>query len=93
MLLAISGLSPTQVGLAYVLAALSGSGIATAYVMPWAMVPDIIEIDEARTGQRREGSYYAFPSSETRRIMGRSDCPLSIVSTPPSSLTEEQLHV
>jgi GPH family glycoside/pentoside/hexuronide:cation symporter len=53
---------PDQVGLAYVLAALAGSGIATAYVLPWSMVPDIIEYDEVRTGQRREGSYYAFAS-------------------------------
>ena len=27
---------------------------------PWAMVPDIIEFDQAETGERREGSYYAF---------------------------------
>ncbi|HSJ57411.1 MAG TPA: glycoside-pentoside-hexuronide (GPH):cation symporter [Anaerolineae bacterium] len=53
---------PDQVGLAYALAALAGSGIATAYVLPWSMVPDIIEYDEIRTGQRREGSYYAFAS-------------------------------
>ena len=48
--------------LAYLLAALSGSGIATAYVLPWAMVPDVVEVDQAQTGQRREGSYYAFAS-------------------------------
>ncbi|MBN1659373.1 MAG: MFS transporter, partial [Anaerolineae bacterium] len=53
---------PDQVGLAYALAALAGSGIATAYVLPWSMVPDIIEYDQVRTGQRREGSYYAFAS-------------------------------
>jgi GPH family glycoside/pentoside/hexuronide:cation symporter len=51
-----------QVALAYVLAGLAGSGIATAYVIPWSMVPDIIEYDEVNTGQRREGSYYAFAS-------------------------------
>jgi GPH family glycoside/pentoside/hexuronide:cation symporter len=62
ILLGIFGLKPGQVSLAYVLAALSGFGIATAYVIPWAMVPDIIEYDELRTGQRREGSYYAFAS-------------------------------
>lgn len=62
VLLAIFTLQPQQVGLAYVLAALSGAGIATAYVIPWAMVPDIVEVDQARTGQRREGSYYAFAS-------------------------------
>ncbi len=62
ILLALSFLRSDQVMLAYVLAALSGSGIATAYVIPWAMVPDVVEHDELRTGQRREGSYYAFAS-------------------------------
>ena len=62
VLLGIAGLRADQVLLAYLLAALSGSGIATAYVLPWAMVPDIVEVDQARTGQRREGSYYAFAS-------------------------------
>jgi GPH family glycoside/pentoside/hexuronide:cation symporter len=62
VLLGISMIRPDQVILAYLLAALSGSGIATAYVLPWAMVPDIIEVDQAKTGERREGSYYAFAS-------------------------------
>jgi GPH family glycoside/pentoside/hexuronide:cation symporter len=62
VLLGIFVLDPEQVGLAYALAALAGSGIATAYVLPWSMVPDIIEYDEVRSGQRREGSYYAFAS-------------------------------
>jgi GPH family glycoside/pentoside/hexuronide:cation symporter len=62
VLLGISFLGPDQVVLAYLLAALAGSGIATAYVIPWSMVPDIIEYDEVQTGQRREGSYYAFAS-------------------------------
>ena len=60
--LGIFSLRADQVTLAYILAALSGAGIATAYVIPWAMVPDIIEYDQVRTGQRREGSYYAFAS-------------------------------
>ena len=62
ILLGIAGLRADQVGLAYVLAALSGSGIATAYVIPWSMLPDVIENDQLRTGQRREGSFYAFAS-------------------------------
>jgi GPH family glycoside/pentoside/hexuronide:cation symporter len=62
VLLGIFVLGSDQVGLAYSLAALAGSGIATAYVLPWSMVPDIIEYDEVRSGQRREGSYYAFAS-------------------------------
>jgi GPH family glycoside/pentoside/hexuronide:cation symporter len=62
VLLGISALRADQVGLAYVLAALAGFGIATAYVVPWSMVPDVVEYDEVRSGQRREGSYYAFAS-------------------------------
>jgi GPH family glycoside/pentoside/hexuronide:cation symporter len=62
VLLALFGLQSDQVALAYLLAALAGSGIATAYVIPWSMVPDIIEYDQISTGQRREGSYYAFAS-------------------------------
>jgi len=62
VLLGIYALGPEQTGMAYALAALSGSGIATAYVLPWAMVPDVVEHDEACSGQRREGSYYAFAS-------------------------------
>ena len=60
--LGIAGLRSDQVPLGYVLAALSGFGIATAYVIPWSMLPDIIKHDQLHTGQRREGSFYAFVS-------------------------------
>jgi GPH family glycoside/pentoside/hexuronide:cation symporter len=62
VLLGILALAPDQVGLTYLLALLSGLGIATAYVVPWAMIPDIVEYDQQITGQRREGSFYAFAS-------------------------------
>jgi GPH family glycoside/pentoside/hexuronide:cation symporter len=60
VLFGLAVLPPDQIAFAYVLAILSGFGIATAYIVPWAMVPDIIEFDQAETGERREGSYYAF---------------------------------
>ena len=72
VLLGIYALGSEQLGLAYVLAALSGSGIATAYVLPWAMVPDVVEHDQAKTGQRREGSYYAFASFFQKLATGAS---------------------
>ena len=62
VLLGIYALPPDQVLWAYLLAGLSGSGIATAYVLPWSMVPDVVEYDQLQSGQRREGSYYAFAS-------------------------------
>ena len=55
-------LRPEQLTATYVLALLAGYGVSTAYVIPWAMVPDVIEHDELKTGQRREGSYYSFAS-------------------------------
>jgi GPH family glycoside/pentoside/hexuronide:cation symporter len=58
--LVLASLRPDQIGLTYVLAVLAGIGIATAYFLPWAMIPDVIELDELKTGQRREGSFYAF---------------------------------
>ncbi len=51
-----------QINLFYLFAALSGSGVAVAYFLPWSMIPDVVELDELRTGQRREGSFYAFAS-------------------------------
>jgi GPH family glycoside/pentoside/hexuronide:cation symporter len=62
VLLGISGLGSQMLIPAYLLAFLCGSGIATAYVLPWSMVPDVIEYDQEKTGRRREGSYYAFAS-------------------------------
>jgi GPH family glycoside/pentoside/hexuronide:cation symporter len=53
-------LQPEQVRLAVVLAVLAGVGVATAYLIPWSMMPDVIELDELRTGQRREGVFYGF---------------------------------
>ncbi len=62
LLLLLFGIQPAQAQFVYVLAGLAGLGIATVYVIPWAMIPDIIEDDELKTGQRREGSYYALVS-------------------------------
>ncbi|MEM6427000.1 MAG: MFS transporter [Cyanobacteria bacterium P01_C01_bin.73] len=53
-------LQPGQLGLMYGLCVLVSVGVATAYVVPWAMLPDVIELDELETGERREGIFYAF---------------------------------
>jgi GPH family glycoside/pentoside/hexuronide:cation symporter len=44
----------------YALAILAGFGVSVAYLIPWSMVPDVIELDELKTGQRREGIFYGF---------------------------------
>lgn len=53
-------LQPGQVTLMYILAITAGIGVAVAYLIPWSMIPDVIELDELQTGQRREGIFYAF---------------------------------
>jgi GPH family glycoside/pentoside/hexuronide:cation symporter len=53
-------LQPGQVGFLYFLCIVASFGVATAYVVPWAMLPDVIELDELKSGQRREGIFYAF---------------------------------
>jgi glycoside/pentoside/hexuronide:cation symporter, GPH family len=53
-------LQPGQIGWMYVLAVLAGFGVSTAYLIPWSMMPDVIELDELNTGQRREGIFYGF---------------------------------
>jgi GPH family glycoside/pentoside/hexuronide:cation symporter len=44
----------------YPLAVLVGLGVSTAYLIPWSMLPDVVELDALNTGQRREGVFYGF---------------------------------
>ena len=53
-------LQPGQTSFLYGLCILAGFGVATAYVVPWSILPDVIELDELNTGCRREGTFYAF---------------------------------
>jgi len=47
-----------QVWLLFAAALVASVGVAVAYLMPWSMLPDVIELDELETGQRREGVFY-----------------------------------
>ncbi|NCJ05555.1 MFS transporter [Synechococcales cyanobacterium C] len=51
---------PDQVALLYFLAVLAGFGVSTAYLIPWSMIPDVVDLDELNTGERREGVFYSF---------------------------------
>ncbi len=57
---AIYFLKPGNVGLIYLVGVMTGVGVSTAYLIPWSMIPDVIELDELQTGQRREGIFYGF---------------------------------
>ena len=47
-----------QFGLMMALTALIGFGISAHWVIPWAMLPDVVEYDQLDTGERREGMYF-----------------------------------
>ena len=53
-------IQPGQIGLLYLGAVMAGFGVSVAYLIPWSMIPDVIELDELNTGQRREGVFYSF---------------------------------
>ncbi len=60
VMLALSFLRPDQDHLVIPLALLAGAGVSVAYLIPWAMMPDVMEADELETGMRREGIFYGF---------------------------------
>jgi GPH family glycoside/pentoside/hexuronide:cation symporter len=49
---------PGETGKLLGLCVLLGFGLSSAYILPDAIFPDIIEWDELRTGRRQEGIYY-----------------------------------
>ncbi|MEA5579761.1 MFS transporter [Nodularia harveyana UHCC-0300] len=53
-------LQPSQIPLMYFMAVMAGVGVSTAYLVPWSLIPDVIDLDEFNTGQRREGIFYGF---------------------------------
>jgi Na+/melibiose symporter-like transporter len=46
----------------YILAFWGGVGISAAHLIPWSIMPDVVEYDELKTGKRREGMYSGFYS-------------------------------
>lgn len=45
---------------ALVLGCLVGPGVAAAHVLPWAMLPDVVELDRAEGGVERTGQFYGM---------------------------------
>ena len=42
------------------LCVLAGIGVSSAHVLPWSIIPDAIEWDEWKTGERHEGMFYSL---------------------------------
>ena len=60
VLLGLFFIQPGQITLVFVLGVTAGAGLSVGYLVPWSMLPDVIELDELQTGQRREGVFYGF---------------------------------
>jgi len=44
----------------YLIAFVAGLGFSAQYVFPWSMIPDVVEVDYAITGERHEGIYFGI---------------------------------
>ncbi len=42
----------------YIIIFVAGFGFSAQWVLPWSMLPDVVEYDELITGERREGIFY-----------------------------------
>ncbi len=49
-----------QTNLIYVILFISAFGMSAQWVLPWSILPDVVEYDELMTGERREGMYYGL---------------------------------
>lgn len=58
VMLSLALIQPGQEVVIYFLVISVGLGVAAAHVVPWSMVPDVIEVDELATGKRREATFY-----------------------------------
>jgi GPH family glycoside/pentoside/hexuronide:cation symporter len=56
----ISILDKETAWLSYPISIVLGSCLAVCYLVPYSMLPDVIEADELKTGKRREGQYAGF---------------------------------
>jgi glycoside/pentoside/hexuronide:cation symporter, GPH family len=43
-----------------ILCVLAGIGVGSAHVLPWSILPDAVEWDEWKTGERHEGTFYSL---------------------------------
>ncbi len=50
---------PSRMWLFWILQGVWGATLAGAIIFTWAAIPDVTEVDEYKTGQRREGLFYS----------------------------------
>ncbi|MEM9806642.1 MAG: MFS transporter, partial [Cyanobacteria bacterium P01_D01_bin.56] len=53
-------LQPGQIVAMYTVGLIIGAGLSTFYLVPFAMLPDVIDDEELRTGERQEGIFISL---------------------------------
>jgi GPH family glycoside/pentoside/hexuronide:cation symporter len=61
-----------------VLCVLAGIGVSAAHLLPWAIIPDAVEWDEWRTGERHEGMFYSL-TSLAQKVASSIAVPLTLL--------------
>jgi GPH family glycoside/pentoside/hexuronide:cation symporter len=60
------------------LCVLAGVGVSAVHVIPWAIIPDAVEWDELRTGERHEGMFYSL-TTLAHKIAASVAIPLALL--------------
>jgi glycoside/pentoside/hexuronide:cation symporter, GPH family len=61
-----------------VLCVLAGIGVGSAHVLPWSILPDAVEWDEWKTGERHEGTFYSLVTLG-QKVASSAAIPLALV--------------
>jgi GPH family glycoside/pentoside/hexuronide:cation symporter len=59
-ILLITVTASSSIAYLLILCFMAGLGVGAAHVLPWSMIPDAIEVDELKTGERHEGMFYSL---------------------------------
>jgi Na+/melibiose symporter-like transporter len=70
-------------------AALAGAGYAAADMIPWSMLGEVVDEDELRTGQRREGMYFGF-FTFLRKLGGAGAVALALFALDLAGFAKDQ---
>jgi len=61
-----------------VLCVLAGVGVSAAHLLPWAILPDAVEWDEWKTGERHEGMFYSL-TTLVQKVASSIAIPLTLL--------------
>lgn len=59
-LIALFFAQPEQTTFVMIASTFAGVGVSVAYLIPWSMLPDTIEYNQLKTGERQEGVFYGM---------------------------------